>query len=177
VTWSGLINLLSAYARSRSFFTGNNQFLTLNVTWPQWYNEYLNSSNIVAWTINDLRTWTNNYQTFLNQGGFNYIVDNLVPTSSMANAKTGNQFPAPATGILTYPSGTTRRRNLQANPNVFNGPNPLNVPIGENFTDFTWVPLPGVNSQVQPFEYQLRENGYSNVPNNFGQQSGQSTND
>lgn len=42
-------------------------------------------------------------------------------------------------------------RNLQANPTVFNGPNPLNVPIGENFTDFTYVPLPGVNALVQPF--------------------------
>jgi hypothetical protein len=27
----------------------------------------------------------------------------------------------------------------------------LNVPIGENFTDFTYVPLPGVNAYVQPF--------------------------
>jgi hypothetical protein len=41
-----------------------------------------------------------------------------------------------------------RRRNLQVNPGVFNGPNPLNVPIGENFTDFTYVPLPGVNAMV-----------------------------
>jgi hypothetical protein len=50
--------------------------------------------------------------------------------------------------------GTTgqRGRNLQANPNVFNGPNPLNVPIGENFIDFTYVPLLGVNGFVQNFD-------------------------
>jgi hypothetical protein len=51
-------------------------------------------------------------------------------------------------------------RRLQANPNVFNGPNPLNVPIGENFTDFTFVPLPGVNANVQPVGAQLRQYGY-----------------
>jgi hypothetical protein len=37
------------------------------------------------------------------------------------------------------------------------------VPIGENFTDFTYVPLPGVNAWVYPFESQLRQQGYVNT--------------
>ena len=65
VTWSGLYNLLNEYARSKSFFNGNTQFLSINVTWSEWYAYYLNSSNIVAWNINEMRTWANNYQTFL----------------------------------------------------------------------------------------------------------------
>jgi hypothetical protein len=38
------------------------------------------------------------------------------------------------------------------------------VPIGENFTDFTYVPLPGVNAMVYPNEYQLRQQGYVSNP-------------
>ena len=38
------------------------------------------------------------------------------------------------------------RRLSGDNPDIFNGPNPLNVPIGENFIDFSKVPLPGVNA-------------------------------
>jgi hypothetical protein len=40
----------------------------------------------------------------------------------------------------------------------------LNTPIGENFTDFQYVPLPGVNAQIQPFEEELRRNGFLSNP-------------
>ena len=40
----------------------------------------------------------------------------------------------------------------------------MNVPIGENFTDFQYVPLPGSNALVQPFGQELRNNGFLSNP-------------
>jgi len=97
------------------------------------YAEYIRNPNILAWQIPQLRNWTQHYEDFLNSGGSQFILNNIYA------------------GTQGVAAGGSGGRRLQANPNVFNGPNPLNIPIGENFTDFTYVPLPGANAFVQPF--------------------------
>lgn len=49
-----------------------------------------------------------------------------------------------------------------------NGPNPLNIPIGENFTDFSRVPLPGVNAEPALLQRIFGQGGASVVATTGG---------
>ena len=143
ITWDGLFNLLNQYCASGAFYGANPALLNINVTWDQWYAEYTQNPNINNWSLAKLKNWTLHYEDFLNAGGQYFISNNM------------NRF-------LQFNAKEKGRRDLQSNPGIFNGPNPLNVPLGNNYTDFRNVPLPGVNAEPAFLSTLSNNLGYAN---------------